>query len=215
MCSLANRQQLLLQATYDSIIKIFHYSLWAYMKLTAFLKSLYCVTVITTSISAHAVTETNTFNTGSLSNSVILIGNVFSVPGNHFVDHWNFSINETEQFAGFVADIDNLPAFEIAFNSFGATLLGPTQTWDATKVGNSFRINSIVLTQGNYAFQVFGTIAGSKGAAYSGTLSTFVTAVPEPETYLMLIAGLGLIALQSFRLKSRQLYLSKNFDFKL
>jgi hypothetical protein len=185
------------------------------MKQTAFLKSLLCVTVITTSISAHAVTETNTFNTGNLSNSVILIGNVFSVPGNNFVDHWNFSINETEQFAGFVADIDNLPAFEIAFNSFGATLLGPTQTWNATKVGDSFRINSIVLTQGDYDFQVFGTIAGSTGAAYSGTLSTFVAAVPEPQTYLMLLAGLGLITLQSFRRKRKPLHLSNNLNFEL
>jgi PEP-CTERM motif len=44
---------------------------------------------------------------------------------------------------------------------------------------------------GSYWLAVSGIASGSAGAAYAGSIS--VTAVPEPETYAMLLAGLGLM----------------------
>ena len=50
------------------------------------------------------------------------------------------------------------------------------------------------LISGNYFVEVSGYGAGSKGGAYSFTASA--VPVPEPETWAMLVAGLGLVGLQ-------------------
>ena len=47
------------------------------------------------------------------------------------------------------------------------------------------------LTAGNYYLQVTGQVLGAAGGVYGGSMS--VTAVPEPETYAMMLAGLGLV----------------------
>jgi len=47
------------------------------------------------------------------------------------------------------------------------------------------------LAAGNYFYEVTGDVTGTVGGSY--TLSSTVSLVPEPETYAMLLAGLGLI----------------------
>ena len=47
------------------------------------------------------------------------------------------------------------------------------------------------LNAGDYYYQVTGTVAGGYGGGYQ--LFSNVSPVPEPETYAMLLAGLGLI----------------------
>ena len=47
------------------------------------------------------------------------------------------------------------------------------------------------LGAGNYYLQVTGQVLGANGGVYGGSMN--VTAVPEPETYAMLLAGLGLV----------------------
>jgi len=44
---------------------------------------------------------------------------------------------------------------------------------------------------GNYYLSVFGITNGSQGGIYNGAIS--VTAVPEPESYAMFLAGLGIM----------------------
>jgi len=44
---------------------------------------------------------------------------------------------------------------------------------------------------GNYYLQVFGVTTGSLGGIYTGAIS--ITPVPEPETFAMLLAGLGVM----------------------
>lgn len=44
---------------------------------------------------------------------------------------------------------------------------------------------------GNYYLSVFGITNGTQGGIYNGAIS--VTAVPEPESYAMLLAGLGVM----------------------
>lgn len=48
-----------------------------------------------------------------------------------------------------------------------------------------------LLSAGSYMLKFWGSPAGTKGGYYNGTIS--VAAVPEPETYAMFLAGLGLI----------------------
>ena len=57
------------------------------------------------------------------------------------------------------------------------------------------------LTSGSYYYQITGDANGSKGGFYS--ISSTVTPVPEPETYAMLLAGLGVVGSLYRRRKSR------------
>ena len=56
------------------------------------------------------------------------------------------------------------------------------------------------LTAGNYFYEVYGGNYGSQIGQVDFS-STLTSAVPEPETYVMLLAGLGLIGFMSRRRK--------------
>jgi len=148
-----------------------------------------------------AATQVNNFDLGTLTNSSSGISDQFSTPGDSFVDNWYFTISPDETSAAVAGDIDNLPAFDIG--SFGAKLIGPSQTWDAVQVGDTFRIDPMLLPAGIYDFQVFGTVIGTVGAAYGGTISAFTSPVPEPETYGMLMAGVSCVGLMVRRRKAK------------
>lgn len=70
--------------------------------------------------------------------------------------------------------------------------LNPTDSWSLTASG---------LKAGTYYIEVDGTVAGKGGGTF-GTDLTIAAAVPEPETYGMLLGGLGLIGLVARRRKS-------------
>lgn len=55
---------------------------------------------------------------------------------------------------------------------------------------------------GNYYLSIFGITNGSQGGIYNGAIS--VTAVPEPESYAMLLAGLGVMGAIAVRRKSKK-----------
>ncbi len=57
------------------------------------------------------------------------------------------------------------------------------------------------LAPGWYAMYIGGTNNATAGGAFGLTVDSAVSPVPEPETYAMLLAGLGLVA---WRLKSRE-----------
>jgi len=169
------------------------------MKQTTLFTTLLAIGLAASSFSASAVSLTNNFALGTLTNTTVGLSNSFNITGDIFVDNWNFTISPAETTAAIAVDIDNLPAFEIG--SFGAKLIGPSNTWSGVAVGNTFQISPMLLAAGNYDFQIFGTVAGTQGAAYGGTISAFVVEppVPEPETYAMLLAGLGIVGMISRR----------------
>ncbi|MCE7913847.1 MAG: PEP-CTERM sorting domain-containing protein [Nitrosomonas sp. PRO4] len=67
--------------------------------------------------------------------------------------------------------------------------------FDSTATGGIFN----ALTSGDYYYQVTGSVVGNYGGGYQ--MFSNVSPVPEPETYAMLLAGLGLIG---FSLRRRQ-----------
>jgi PEP-CTERM motif len=59
-----------------------------------------------------------------------------------------------------------------------------------------------LLTAGSYFFKVTGTATGSAGGVYG--MSMLTAAVPEPETYGMMLGGLGLIGFVAARRKANK-----------
>ena len=60
----------------------------------------------------------------------------------------------------------------------------PTDRWELTATD---------LSAGSYYVQVGGLVVGTGGGAYGSDLTIAVSAVPEPATYGMMAAGLGLL----------------------
>ncbi len=69
--------------------------------------------------------------------------------------------------------------------------------FDSTAINSTFSH----LLAGDYYYQVTGAVMGNKGGGYQ--LFSEVSPVPEPETYAMLLAGLGLVG---FMVRRRKTY---------
>jgi hypothetical protein len=85
------------------------------------------------------------------------------------------------------------------FREAGATdtLIG-NYTFDGT-TGSTWHTMAN-LTAGDYYYKITGNATGSLGGFYS--ITSTVTPVPEPETYAMLLAGLGVVGSLYRRRKS-------------
>ncbi len=69
--------------------------------------------------------------------------------------------------------------------------------FDSTAINSTFSH----LLAGDYYYQVTGAVMGNKGGGYQ--IFSEVSPVPEPETYAMLLAGLGLVG---FMVRRRKTY---------
>lgn len=71
---------------------------------------------------------------------------------------------------------------------------GTTDNWELSASG---------LTAGSYYVQVGGTVVGNGGGSYGTDLAISMAPVPEPETYAMMLAGLGLVGFVARRKKAK------------
>lgn len=123
-------------------------------------------------------------------------------PGS-FSDKIFFSISTLSSLAGLVSSISQnagsglgITSFDI-FNSGGLSLGGAQLHSGAVDL---WTLSSSHLVPDTYYFLVSGNVLGSGAASYSGNLS--VAAVPEPETYAMLLAGVGVLGFLARRRRS-------------
>jgi hypothetical protein len=143
--------------------------------------------VIAAAVLAVAASASYAVGPGSLGvidNIAVPIGN--AVGQGTFSDWYSFSLSDPGTVTGFAVSLDFAPLFGITdfkfqlLDSSFTVLTGPTP-------GGSFQVAG--LAAGDYIFNVFGNATGAVGGAYGGVISA--QTVPEPETYAMMLAGLG------------------------
>ncbi|HWJ94783.1 MAG TPA: FxDxF family PEP-CTERM protein, partial [Telluria sp.] len=73
---------------------------------------------------------------------------------------------------------------------------GPIDVWT---------ISSSNLAAGDYYLQVNGNLVSNQAASFGGAIATTMAApVPEPETYGMMLGGLGVLGFLARRRKAKQ-----------
>ena len=184
-----------------------------------FFKSAIFATVISvSSVSAFADTITN-LSVGSLPTSLVYSNSFASASfGSTFWDDYIFTIpngsaNSVTSSINLdsILGLSNLQARLYTGNVHQTAAVVPgtlMSAWGTTvnfspTVGiTTVVLNPISLLAGTYTLQVKGTVAGISGGSYAGVLN-IAQPVPEPESYAMLMAGLGLIGFMARRRKSK------------
>jgi hypothetical protein len=82
----------------------------------------------------------------------------------------------------------------------GTAIAGVDNTLPGAHPTDSWSLSAFGLTSGSYALKVDGQVIGAGGGAFGGDLA--IAAVPEPETYGMLLAGLGVVGFLARRRKA-------------
>lgn len=120
-----------------------------------------------------------------------------------FTDTWTFNLGSQSVVAASLTNV------EVSFGGFSfggiknltawlnnTQLFGPnsTQTGDGVTTTLQVKSGSATLPAGVYSLVVSGTGVTGVSASYGGNIvAAPVTPVPEPETYAMLLAGLGVM----------------------
>jgi len=122
--------------------------------------------------------------------------------GKSFDQSFAFSLTGNNSLDIGIADINLKPFLE--GNNLQYSLLSNNNPISGV---NNFFNN---LTSGSYLLRVTGNVSGLFGSAYSATMNVAaVPAVPEPEEWAMLLAGLCLVALKFSRKRQEDLVSSK------
>jgi hypothetical protein len=79
----------------------------------------------------------------------------------------------------------------------GTAIAGINETGFGSHPTDSWSLSAYGLSSGYYALKVDGRVLGTGGGAFGGDLT--VSPVPEPATYGMLLAGLGLVGVAATR----------------
>lgn len=148
---------------------------------------------------------------GNLSGQTYTIGNTFSAIayGSSFVDTYVFDIAPQSVTVGTAVTI-NLdiplfpgPEFELSNMSIKFTDATGVTTFDidnqTNPADNTLSVFATLPAALGYKFIVAGDVTGSFGGSYGGVLQAMP--VPEPETYAMFMAGLGLMGFMARRHK--------------
>ncbi|GJI98691.1 hypothetical protein RugamoR57_54090 [Duganella caerulea] len=121
------------------------------------------------------------------------------IANNFFTDQYTFTTSSTVEMVALLTS--QVAAAEAglkirALNLFGANgflLVGSQDTVNHNALDQAwgFAGGPHTLLAGTYTLQVLGYVAANAGGSYSATMA--IDAVPEPATYGMLLAGLGLV----------------------
>lgn len=135
---------------------------------------------------------------GAIDNTPISISNI--VPMGIFQDVYSFTLVDPGMLSGNVVAINfggyNILGLTVTLQDSSFAVVGSDNTPDT---GFTFT----GLASGTYALNVLGYAIGSQGGYYAGDFIAETAPVPEPETYALMLAGLGFVAFAGSRRKSR------------
>ena len=149
--------------------------------------------VVHTAIAAGAFQDAYTFTVAGGSGSFITTG----VASNTYADSFS-------QIAGFNVSIWRCASLATCGTAADVLVLGPGAGILAPPPGSQFASVSGLVPAGAYYFDVAGVASGGLGAAYNGSVDTAAAPpIPEPETYAMMLAGLGLMGFVARRRRQK------------
>ena len=164
------------------------------------------VVLAAASLTAHATAPVNIGHTTTivLDDDNSTFGNTFAAgnSGRAFLDVFNFTISGNSTLGASLTSTMsgkhdlNITSFGLYLNN---VLVAPGHQISTGKV-ESWTLDALAPTQGLYSFRVGGRVLGQAGVSYSG--DAYVTAVPEPETYGMVLGSLAVFGLVARRRKS-------------
>ena len=143
--------------------------------------ALTCLSALATTYQLNSLKPGDNYLSGSETTTL-------TVPKGSFSDRFDFSLGALTALDA-SAGVLNFGKFKITDTSFNYTLFNSSNALLGTGT-NTDVLSLINLAVGNYYLIVSGTATGLSGGKYNGAITT---AVPEPETFAMLLAGLGLM----------------------
>ncbi|MES2160432.1 MAG: FxDxF family PEP-CTERM protein [Pseudomonadota bacterium] len=156
---------------------------------------------------AFAADISNPATTLDLSSGAAYVGHLVAGnnEGNTFADKYTFTLAGASTIS---ADVyshsglakNGLDISGLSLYNAGGLLLGGTQL--STGATDQWQLDSSILGAGSYYLLVSGSAMSKSAGSYSSGVT--VTAVPEPETYAMLLGGLGLIGAMVSRRQRKQ-----------
>jgi|SRR6218665_1367633 len=138
--------------------------------------------VALTSLSSYAA-DTDWAAHGALEGSGLVFPTTTPFP--LFLDKYSFTLSATSLVTSSVASANITPGVYSIFNA------DDTLTSFSWSFGGAPVNHTATLGAGSYYYAVFGQ--ASSGAVYSLASTATAVPVPEPETYAMLLAGLGVV----------------------
>ena len=176
------------------------------MKIKSFTKKAVCVALLAGA--AFGASATTVTPLGGAAVGVPLSFNGAVLPAGPFTDVFTFDlpVNGGSGYSVIAFDVPN-PSVPGSFLfktllTTGALYTNPNGIlYDAddgvvaaaTNIGNSLSLAWGPLSAGHYYLTVGGTATGTLGGLYNGAISVTAPPIPEPESYAMFLAGLGLM----------------------
>jgi hypothetical protein len=152
-------------------------------------------------LSAASASAVNVFNLGDVTATGALEFSPAYGSGVTIDDTWNFSLTGSNDFAAQIAR--NFSTAGGSISGFAATISGGTLVGSHALALDSLPTSQVLtygalLGSGSYSLKVSG-LTQRVNTRYTFNLD--VTPVPEPETYGMLLAGMGVLAFVARRRK--------------
>ena len=168
-----------------------------------------------------AKTVGNTPQVLDLTNGSGFFGDTFAMNNNgaSFADHFTFSVNgtTTSNFDAIISsisrtadtglDITSLSLYRVGGGTGTGGTAGDTLVTSGKSMSSGtmdvWSLSSSNLAAGNYYVMVGGNLVSDTAASFGGAVMLSPTApVPEPETYGMMLAGLGVVGFLARRRKA-------------